>query len=184
MMMCLPAIQVVEIPCTVLEKSRQKDFVIYFGLLYLDFWPPDPQSWPFHALSRGPLVPICIEIGLLFFKYFVHKFGNRRLNERTDGRTDKRASSEHNAAATRPWRRHHHHHNHFICSVKCKNTVENKKQENTEQGEPGSYERLRKPLHGPTCAYSLSNHIQWNRRNTHKKTVKTLHKTPKKAREI
>jgi len=26
------------------------------------------------------------------------------------------------------------------------------KQENTEQGEPGSYERLRKPLH----AYSLS----------------------------
>ena len=38
------------------------------------------------------------------------------------------------------------------------------KQENTEQGEPGSYERLRKPLH----AYSLSNLIQWNRRNTHK----------------
>jgi len=26
-----------------------------------------------------------------------------------------------------------------------------KKQENTEQGEPGSYERLIKPLHGPTC---------------------------------
>jgi len=25
------------------------------------------------------------------------------------------------------------------------------KNENTEQGEPGSYERLRKPLHGPTC---------------------------------
>jgi len=35
------------------------------------------------------------------------------------------------------------------------------KQENTEQGEPGSYERLRKPLH----AYSLSNLIQWKRRN-------------------
>jgi len=31
------------------------------------------------------------------------------------------------------------------------------KQENTEQGEPGSYEHLRKPLH----AYSLSNLIQW-----------------------
>ena len=38
------------------------------------------------------------------------------------------------------------------------------KQENTEQGEPGSYERLRKPLH----AYSLSNLVQWKRRNTHK----------------
>jgi len=33
------------------------------------------------------------------------------------------------------------------------------KQENTEQGEPGSYERLRKSLH----AYSLSNLIQWKR---------------------
>ena len=42
------------------------------------------------------------------------------------------------------------------------------KQENTEQGEPGSYERLRKPLH----AYSLSNLIQWKRRNTHKKNIK------------
>ena len=39
------------------------------------------------------------------------------------------------------------------------------KQENAEQGKPGSYERLRKPLH----AYSLSNLIQWKRRNTHKK---------------
>ena len=29
------------------------------------------------------------------------------------------------------------HHHHFICLVKCKNTVE-KKQENTEQVEPGS----------------------------------------------
>jgi len=38
------------------------------------------------------------------------------------------------------------------------------KQENTEQGEPGSYERLQKPLH----AYSLSNLIQWKRKNTHK----------------
>ena len=38
------------------------------------------------------------------------------------------------------------------------------KQENTEQGEPGSYERLRKPLR----AYSLSNLIQWKRSNTHK----------------
>ena len=50
------------------------------------------------------------------------------------------------------------------------------KQENTEQGEPGSYERLRKPLH----AYSLSNLIQWKRRNTHTKNIKnylkkTLH---------
>jgi len=35
--------------------------------------------------------------------------------------------------------KYRHHHHHFICSVKCKNTVENKKkQENTEQGEPGS----------------------------------------------
>jgi len=39
-----------------------------------------------------------------------------------------------------------------------------RKQENTEQGEPGSYERLRKPLY----AYSLSNLIQWKRRNTQK----------------
>ena len=38
------------------------------------------------------------------------------------------------------------------------------KQENTEQGEPGSYEHLRKPLH----AYSLSNLIQWKRSTTHK----------------
>jgi len=38
------------------------------------------------------------------------------------------------------------------------------KQENTEQGEPGSYEHLRKPLH----AYSLSNLIQWKRSNIHK----------------
>jgi len=38
------------------------------------------------------------------------------------------------------------------------------KQENTEQGEPGSYERLLKPLH----AYSLSNLIQWKRSSTHK----------------
>jgi len=45
-----------------------------------------------------------------------------------------------------------------------------KKQENTEQNEPGSYERLRKPLHYMGLrAYSLSNHIQWKRRNTHKK---------------
>jgi len=36
------------------------------------------------------------------------------------------------------------------------------KQDNTEQGEPGSYERLRKPLH----AYSLSTLIQCKRRNT------------------
>jgi len=39
-------------------------------------------------------------------------------------------------------------HHHFICSVKCKIQLK-KKQENTEQGEPGSYERLRKPLHEP-----------------------------------
>ena len=49
-------------------------------------------------------------------------------------------------------------HHHFICSVKCKNTVE-KNENYTEQGEPGSYERLRKPLHRPIRAYSLSNHI-------------------------
>jgi len=41
------------------------------------------------------------------------------------------------------------------------------KQENTEQDEPGSYERLRKPLH----AYSLSNFIQWKQGHTHKKTL-------------
>jgi len=47
------------------------------------------------------------------------------------------------------------------------------KQENTEQGEPGSYERLRKPLH----AYSLSSLIQWKRRNTHKNIKNYKHYT-------
>jgi len=56
------------------------------------------------------------------------------------------------------------------------------KQENTEQGEQGSYERLRKPLH----AYSLSNLVQWKRRK-HTQTLNiknTTLRTPKKAREI
>jgi len=33
-----------------------------------------------------------------------------------------------------------------------------KKQENTEQGEPGSYERLRKPLHEPMCMQFEQSH--------------------------
>ena len=59
-----------------------------------------------------------------------------------------------------------------------------KKQENTEQGEPGSYERLRKPLHG------LHVHTVWailysENVGTHTKDIKnTTLKTPKKVREI
>jgi len=40
-----------------------------------------------------------------------------------------------------------------------------KKQENTELGEPGSYERLRKPLHGPTCVQFEQSYIILNMLN-------------------
>ena len=35
----------------------------------LDLWPPDPQSWPFHAyVRRGSIVLICIKMGSFVFK--------------------------------------------------------------------------------------------------------------------
>jgi len=58
--------RVVKICKTVLEISRRKLFLWPISASRdLDLWPPDPQSWPFHAMPRGPLVPICIEIASL-----------------------------------------------------------------------------------------------------------------------
>ena len=53
-----------------------------------------------------------------------------------------------------------------------KYSLKNKTIENMKQGEPGE-QGERKFLHA-LRAYSLSNHIQWKRRNT-QKTLKTLH---------
>ena len=54
------------------------------------------------------------------------------------------------------------------------------KQDNTEQGEPGSYERLRKPLHAYSLSILYSENVV-----THTKTLNiknTTLRTPKKAR--
>ena len=50
----------------------------------LTFDLPTPKVDRFMPLLRGPRVPICIKIGSFFFK-----FGNWRMNERTDERKDR-----------------------------------------------------------------------------------------------
>jgi len=53
----------------------------------LDLWPAGPKADRFTPLPRGPLVPICIEIGPHYSKYRIHKFADRRTNE---GKTDRK----------------------------------------------------------------------------------------------
>ena len=58
--------------------------------LKMQFWPPltltfdllNLEADRFLPLPRGPLVPVCIEIGPFIFK--ISLFGNGRTDERTD----------------------------------------------------------------------------------------------------
>jgi len=52
----------------------------------LQRWPPDHQSWPFVLLPRRSLMPICIKIGLFFFK--ISCSHSQQLTVVTAGRTD------------------------------------------------------------------------------------------------
>ena len=70
----------------------------------LDLWPPDPQSWSFHAFAPRTTYA---NLHRRFSKCGVR---NGRWNERTDGRTNKQTDRKHNASVTRvslpAWLRH------------------------------------------------------------------------------
>jgi len=55
----------------------------------LDFWPPDPQSWPFMPLFCGPLVTTGIKISSFVFELSCSQLCNRRTKGRTDKRMDR-----------------------------------------------------------------------------------------------
>jgi len=67
----------------------------------LDLWPPEPQSWSYHALPRGSLVPNGTKIGLFIFKYCVHELV-------TDGWTDGRTNGLVENSLARPRHKNKH----------------------------------------------------------------------------
>jgi len=60
----------------------------------LGLWRRDPQKWSFHVDEACQFASTLV---CSFTKYRIHKFGNTRINERTDGQTDR--GVKHNASA-------------------------------------------------------------------------------------